>query len=51
MSDQRIDVEGDLWQKGEDGSWYCVEYPNSTLPNINALYMVYGPLTDPYEDE
>ena len=50
MSNLRIDVDGDHWSTDGDG-WTCVEYPENWMHSLEALDRIFGPLTDPYEED
>lgn len=50
MSDVRIDSEGDAWERA-DGGWRCYDYPDAWAPSLEVLDDVFGPLTDPYEED
>lgn len=50
VSDARIDSDGDLWE-ASDGGWLCVEHPENWFPDLDLLDKVWGPLTDPYEED
>lgn len=44
-----IDCDGDAWEE-RDGGWSCLGYPESWLPNRDALDLVWGPLYEEDDD-